>query len=174
MDAPLLCFRLLLAEAIVSHAPPGLDSVHFTNSGMAETVEAALKFARYATKRSRVVYCRNGYHGLTYGSLSVMGSEFFREGFGPMLPGCDAIPFNDVNALEQELKAGDVAAFITEPIQGGGVFIPDEGYLPEAKRLCERHGTLMVLDEIQTGLGRTGRALCLLALGGRAGHASCF
>ena len=154
MDAPLLSG--LLAEALVNHAPPGLDTVHFTNSGT-ETAEAALKFARYATQRPRVIYCQNGYHGLTYGCLSVMGSEFFREGFGPLLPGCQAVPFNDVAALERELKLGDVAAFITEPIQGGGVIIPDEGYLLEAKRLCERYGTLMILDEIQTGLGRTGK-----------------
>ncbi len=154
MDAPLLSG--LLAEALVNHAPPGLDTVHFTNSGT-ETAEAALKFARYATQRPRVIYCRNGYHGLTYGCLSVMGSEFFREGFGPLLPGCQAVPFNDVAALERELKLGDVAAFITEPIQGGGVIIPDEGYLLEAKRLCERYGALMILDEIQTGLGRTGK-----------------
>jgi ornithine--oxo-acid transaminase len=154
MDTPLLSG--LLAEALVAHAPPGLDTVHFTNSGT-ETTEAALKFARCATKRSRVIFCQNGYHGLTLGSLSVMGSEFFREGFGRLLPGCCEIPFNDVIALEQELKIGDVAAFITEPIQGGGVNIPDEGYLHEAKRLCEQYGTLMILDEIQTGLGRTGK-----------------
>lgn len=154
MDAPLLAG--LLAEALVQHAPPGLEAVHFTNSGT-ETTEAALKFARYATKRSRILYCQNGYHGLTYGSLSVMGSDYFREGFGPFLPGCHTIPFNDLGALERELAAGDVAAFITEPIQGGGVNIPDDHYLPEAKRLCERYGTLLILDEIQTGLGRTGK-----------------
>lgn len=112
---------------------------------------------RYATKRPRIIYCQNGYHGLTYGSLSVIGSEFFREGFGTLLLGCLAIPFNEVIALERELKIGDVAAFITEPIQGGGVIIPDEGYLREVKCFCERYGTLMTLDEIQTGLDRTGK-----------------
>jgi ornithine--oxo-acid transaminase len=154
MDTPLLSG--LLAEALVNHAPPSLDTVHFTNSGT-EATEAALKFARYATKRPRIIYCQNGYHGLTCGALSVMGCEFFREGFGPLLPGCQAIPFNDVIALERELKVGDVAAFITEPIQGGGVIIPDQGFFAEAKRLCEQYGTLMILDEIQTGLGRTGK-----------------
>ena len=154
MDAPLLSG--LLAEQLVRRAPSGLEAVHFTNSGT-ETTEAALKFARYATKRPRIISCQNGYHGLTYGALSVMGSEFFREGFGPFLPGCQTIPFNDVAALERELSAGDVAAFITEPIQGGGVIIPDDGYLLEAKRLCARYGTVMILDEIQTGLGRTGK-----------------
>ncbi|MEW6324947.1 MAG: aspartate aminotransferase family protein [Nitrospirota bacterium] len=154
MDAPLLAG--LLAEALVKHAPAGLDSVHFTNSG-AETTEAALKFARYATKRSRILSCRNGYHGLTYGALSVIGSEYFRDGFGPFLPGCQTVPFNDIAALERELAAGDVAAFITEPIQGGGVIIPDDGYLAGAKRLCARYGALLIIDEIQTGLGRTGK-----------------
>src|SRR5262249_9102058 len=115
MDTPLLSG--LLAEALIAHAPPGLDTVHFTNSGT-ETTEAALKFARCATKRPRILFCQNGYHGLTCGSLSVMGSEFFREGFGTLLPDCCEIPFNDVFALERELKKGDVAAFITEPIQG--------------------------------------------------------
>jgi ornithine--oxo-acid transaminase len=153
MDAPLLAG--LLAEALVRHAPPGLEAVHFTNSGT-ETTEAALKFARYATKRSRLLSCRNGYHGLTYGSLSLMGSDFFREGFGPFLPGCQTVPFNDLGALERELALGNVAAFITEPIQGNGVIIPDSNYLSEAKRLCEQYGTLLVVDEIQTGLGRTG------------------
>ena len=153
MDAPLLSG--LLAEALVHHAPPGLEAVHFTNSGT-ETTEAALKFARYATKRSRLLSCRNGYHGLTYGSLSLMGSDFFREGFGPFLPGCQMVPFNDLGALERELAPGNVAAFITEPIQGNGVIIPDSNYLSEAKRLCARHGTLLIVDEIQTGLGRTG------------------
>jgi ornithine--oxo-acid transaminase len=153
MDAPLLAG--LLAEALVRHAPAGLEAVHFTNSGT-ETTEAALKFARYATKRTRLLSCRNGYHGLTYGSLSLMGSDFFREGFGPFLPGCHTVPFNDLGALERELAPGNVAAFITEPIQGNGVIIPDRNYLSEAKRLCERHGTLLIVDEIQTGLGRTG------------------
>jgi len=154
MDAPLLAG--LLAEALVQHAPTGLDAVHFTNSGT-ETTEAALKFARYATKRPRILSCQNGYHGLTYGALSVMGSDYFRDGFGPFLPGCETVPFNDLGPLARELAAGDVAAFITEPIQGGGVIIPDDHYLREAKRLCERHGTLFILDEIQTGLGRTGK-----------------
>jgi len=153
MDAPLLAG--LLAEALIRHAPSGLEAVHFTNSGT-ETTEAALKFARYATKRSRLLSCRNGYHGLTYGALSMMGSDFFRDGFGPFLPGCHTVPFNDLGALERELAPGNVAAFITEPIQGNGVIIPDRNYLSEAKRLCERHGTLLIIDEIQTGLGRTG------------------
>lgn len=158
MDAPLLAG--LLAEALAARAPAGLSAVHFTNSGT-ESTEAALKFARYATGRPRVVYCENGYHGLTYGALSAMGPDYFRRGFGPFLPGFTAVPFGDLDALARELAASDVAAFITEPIQGGGVVMPPPGYLAEAKRLCERQGTLLVLDEIQTGLGRTGRLFAL-------------
>ncbi len=158
MDAPLLAG--LLAEALAARAPAGLTAIHFTNSGT-ETAEAALKFARYATGRPRVVYCDNGYHGLTYGALSAMGADYFRDGFGPFLPGFTAVPFGDLAALERALAAGDVAAFVTEPIQGGGVIMPPPGYLREAKRLCERRGTLLVLDEIQTGLGRTGRLFAL-------------
>jgi ornithine--oxo-acid transaminase len=146
----------LLGKALLAHAPDPLSRVFFANSGT-EAVEASLKFARCATGRPRVVYCHNGYHGLTYGSLSVNGENAFREGFGPFLPGCDAVPFGDLEALERELSRGDVAAFITEPIQGHGVFLPPEGYLEGAQALCRRHGTMFVVDEVQTGLGRTGR-----------------
>jgi ornithine--oxo-acid transaminase len=158
MDAPLLAG--LLAEALAARAPAGLTAVHFTNSGT-EAAEAALKFARCATGRPRVVYCRNGYHGLTYGALSAMGSQYFRQGFGPFLADFTAVPFGDLPALEKELADGDVAAFIVEPIQGSGVIVPPPGYLREAKALCARQGTLLVLDEIQTGLGRTGKLFAL-------------
>jgi ornithine--oxo-acid transaminase len=154
MDAPLLAG--VLAEALAQRAPAGLSTAHFTNSGT-ESAEAALKFARCATRRRRVVFCDNGYHGLTYGSLSAMGSDYFREGFGPFLADFTAVPFGDLGSLERELARGDVALFITEPIQGHGVIMPPAGYLREAKSLCERHGTMLAIDEIQTGLGRTGR-----------------
>jgi ornithine--oxo-acid transaminase len=146
----------LLAEALLARTPRSLERCFFVNSG-AEAVEAALKFARCATGRPRLLYCKNGYHGLTYGALSVNGEEDFRPGFGPFLPGCTEIPFGDAEALERELAKEDVAAFITEPIQGHGVFLPPEGYLEAAQALCRRHGTLFVIDEVQTGLGRTGR-----------------
>jgi ornithine--oxo-acid transaminase len=146
----------LLAKALLDLAPDSLRRVFFANSGT-EAVEATLKFARCATGRPRMLYCRDGYHGLTYGSLSVSGEEAFRQGFAPFLPGCDAIPFGDLEALERELAAGDVAAFITEPIQGHGVYLPPDGYLEAAQEACRRHGTLFVLDEVQTGLGRTGK-----------------
>ncbi len=146
----------LLAEALVKIAPKGLEAAFFTNSGT-EGVEGALKFARAATGRTRIVYCRRAFHGLTLGSLSVNGNEEFRERYGPFLGECTPIPFNDLEALENALAGGDVAAFITEPIQGKGVFVPDDDYLPEVRRLCDATGTLFIADEVQTGFGRTGR-----------------
>src|SRR3546814_3814162 len=110
-----------------------------------------------------MVLFRSAFHGLTNGALSLNGTEMFRRGFGPLLPDCVKVPFNDLPALEAALKGGpqgcDVAAFIVEPIQGKGVTLPDEAYLAEAARLCRRHGALFIADEIQTGLGRTGRML---------------
>jgi len=146
----------ILAEALVHIAPEGLDAVFFTNSGT-EGVEAALKLARQATGRSKVVYCERAFHGLTLGALSVNGNEEFRERNEPLLPGCIPVPFNDLEALERALSEGDVGAFIVEPIQGKGVFVPDDDYLPGARQLCDRYGTLLIADEVQTGFGRTGR-----------------
>jgi ornithine--oxo-acid transaminase len=134
--------------------------VLLTNSG-AEAVEGAIKLARAATGRPRIVYCEHAFHGLTLGALSVNGNEEFRERFGPLLPGCEAVPFGDLDALEAQLRQGDVAAFLAEPVQGKGVNVPEPGYLPEAQALCRRHGALFALDEVQTGLGRTGRFLAL-------------
>ena len=146
----------LLAERLLATCPEGLSRAFFCNSG-AEAVEAAVKFARCATGRARVLYCDHGYHGLTMGALSLTADPMFRDGFGPLLPGCDAVLFNDLAALEAALAAGDVAAFIVEPVQGKGVNLPDDDYLAEAARLCRRHGALFIADEVQTGLGRTGR-----------------
>jgi ornithine--oxo-acid transaminase len=144
----------LLAERLLARAP-GMDRVYLCNSGT-EAVEAALKFARYATGRSRIVYCDHGYHGLTVGSLSVNGSPEFRKGFGPLLP--DArVPLGDLEALEVELSRGDVAAFLVEPIQGKGVYLPPPGYLAAAHRALRQAGALLICDEVQTGIGRTGR-----------------
>lgn len=154
MDVSLLSG--LLAEKILATTPDNLNKMFFSNSGT-EAVEAAIKFARYTTKRSRIVHCEHSFHGLTLGSLSLNGEEIFREGFGPLLPDCEAIPFNDLEALEKALSNKDVAAFIVEPIQGKGVNVPDDNYLPEVERLCKKYGTLFVADEIQTGLGRTGK-----------------
>jgi ornithine--oxo-acid transaminase len=149
----------VLAERLLRYMPY-LDKVFFANSGT-ESVEAALKFARAATGRPGIVHCSHAFHGLSYGSLSVNGDEVFRAGFGPLLPECVEIPFNDLAALERALSSRRVAAFIVEPIQGKGVVIPDDGYLRGALELCRRHGTLFIADEIQTGLGRTGRFLAV-------------
>jgi ornithine--oxo-acid transaminase len=149
----------LLAERLLQFVPY-LDKVFFANSGT-EAVEAAIKFARGATRRQNIVYCDHAFHGLSYGALSLNGDATFREGFGGFLPGCLEVPFNDLAALERALSRRDVAAFIVEPIQGKGVNMPDDGYLKSARALCSKYGTLLIADEIQTGVGRTGRFLAI-------------
>jgi acetylornithine/succinyldiaminopimelate/putrescine aminotransferase len=144
----------LLAERLLAKAP-GLDRAYFGNSGT-EAVETALKFARYATGKPRVLYCDHAFHGLTLGSLSVNGSPEFRRGFDPLLPD-GRIPLGDLDALARELRTGDVAALLVEPIQGKGVHICPPGFLPAAADLLHEHGAVLICDEIQTGLGRTGR-----------------
>ncbi len=146
----------LLAEKILALSPQTLGKIFFCNSG-AEAVEAAIKFSRYATQRSNILYCEHGFHGLTLGALSLNGEKIFRDGFGPLLPNCTAIPFNDLEALDIALSNNDIAAFIVEPIQGKGVNLPNDDYLCEAARLCKKFGALFVVDEIQTGMGRTGK-----------------
>jgi acetylornithine/succinyldiaminopimelate/putrescine aminotransferase len=143
----------LVAEKLVSLAP-GMERVFFCNSG-SEAVEAALKFARCATGRPRIVFCSHAYHGLTAGTLSVNGAQEFRKGFDPLLPDT-MVPFGDLDALEKELKKGDVAAYLVEPIQGKGVNVPPPGFLRAAQDLLRKHGALLICDEVQTGLGRTG------------------
>ncbi|MFI1972521.1 aspartate aminotransferase family protein [Streptomyces cinnamoneus] len=143
----------LLAERLLTHAPH-LDRVFFGNSGT-EAVETALKFARYATGKPRVLYCAHAFHGLTTGSLSVNGEEGFRRGFAPLLPDT-AVPLGDLEALERELERGDVAGFVIEPIQGKGVHMAPPGYLRAAQDLLRRHKALLIADEVQTGVGRTG------------------
>lgn len=149
----------ILAERLLRHVP-FLDKVFFANSG-AETVESAIKFARAATGRSPILYCGHAFHGLTYGALSLNGDRIFRDGFGPLLPDCIEVKFNDLAALERALIAQPAAAFIVEPIQGKGVNLPDDGYLRGALELCRKHGAIFIADEIQTGLGRTGRFLAI-------------
>jgi ornithine--oxo-acid transaminase len=144
----------LLAERLLAKAP-GLDRVFFCNSGT-EAVESALKFARYATGRRRVIYCDHAFHGLTTGSLSINGSAEFRRGFDPLLPDT-SIPLGDLDALAAELRRGDVAALIIEPIQGKGVHMPPDGFLVAAAKLLHEHGALLICDEVQSGFGRTGK-----------------
>jgi len=157
MDCPLLAG--LLAEELVKRMPPGLEAVFFANSG-ADAVDTALKFARAATRRPRVLYLDHAFHGLTLSTLALNGGDQFRKGFEPLMPGFDAVAMNDLAALERVLRRQDVAAFIVEPIQGKGVYIPSDGYLPEAQRLCRKYDTLFICDEVQVGMGRTGRFLC--------------
>lgn len=145
----------VLAAKLAALTPGNLDKLFFCNSGT-ETVEAAIKFSRCVTGRPGIIHCDHAFHGMTLGSLSIAGDEGLRAGFGPLLPGCSQIPFNDLEALERALRDRQAAAFIVEPIQGKAVVVPDDDYLPEAKKLCERYGTLFVADEVQTGLGRTG------------------
>lgn len=154
MDCALLSG--LLAEALVARTGGGRDAVFFCNSGT-EAVEGALKFARAWTGRRRILSLDHAYHGLTFGSLSVTQSAQFQEGFGPLLDGVERVPMNDLDALAKALSGGDVAAFIAEPVQGKGVWVPDAGYLPAAQDLCRKHKTAFICDEVQTGLGRTGR-----------------
>ncbi len=149
----------VLAERLLAYTP-WLDKVFFSNSG-AEAVEAAIKFARCTTGRPEIVYADHAFHGLSYGALSLTGDPQFRNGFGTLLPGCSDVPFNDLAALEKKLAGKQVAAFIVEPIQGKGVNLPDDGYLAGVQALCRKYGTLFVADEIQTGLGRTGKFLAI-------------
>jgi ornithine--oxo-acid transaminase len=149
----------VLAERLLKRVPY-CEKVFFANSGT-EAVEAAIKFARAATGRPGLVYCGHAFHGLSYGSVSLVGDDIFRQGLGPFLPDCSEIPFNDLAALERALATKKVAAFMVEPIQGKGVNLPADDYLAQALALCRKHGTLMVADEIQSGMGRTGRFLAV-------------
>ena len=150
----------MLAEALSQRLPDGLDAAFFASTG-AEAVDSAMKFARAATRRPRLISCDSGFHGVTLGPLSLVGDEFFKEGFGPLVPGCERVPFGDLSSLEAKLRARDVAAFIVEPIQGREVTLPPPGYLQTVQELCRRYGTLFVVDEVQTGLGRTGKWFAL-------------
>lgn len=160
-DAPNLChvgIQVHAAELAASLASmaPSLSRVLFSSSG-GEAVESAMKLARAATRRVPILYCKGGFHGTGLGPLSIMGSGRMRDPFEPLLPQCYEIPFDDLGALKTALETHKPAAFITEPIQAeAGVIVPSPGYLTEAGALCRKAGTLFVLDEVQTGLGRTG------------------
>ena len=148
----------VLAEQLLARAPGSVGAMVPANTGT-EAVEAAIKISRAATGRSRILYAEHAFHGLTLGSLSLGGDAIFRDGFGPLLPGCDPVPWGDLDALRDALARADVAAFVVEPVQGKGVNLPPAGYLAGAQRLCREAGALLVCDEVQTGIGRTGRFL---------------
>src|SRR3954466_2879020 len=148
-----------LAERLCARAGGRLSKVFFASSG-SEGVEAAIKFARARTKRTGILAAEHAFHGLTCGALSLMSDEFWREGFGPLLPGVKVVPFGSLESLEGELKSKEFAAFIVEPVQSeAGVCVPTADYLRSAELLCRRYGTLFVLDEVQTGMYRTGTFL---------------
>lgn len=148
-----------LAAELCRRAGGRVNKVFFCSSG-SEGVETVIKFARAHTGREGLLYCAGAFHGLTCGALSLMGDGFWKKGFGTLLSGTCELPFNDVAALERELKTRKYAAFIAEPIQGeAGIRLPKNSYLEKAQALCRRYGTLFVLDEVQTGLGRTGKFL---------------
>ena len=145
-----------LAEKLCERAGGRLVKVFFASSG-SEGVEAAIKFARAHARRVGILSAEHAFHGLTCGALSLMSDKFWSEGFGPLLADTAAVPFGDLAALERELKTKRFAAFIVEPIQSeAGVCVPHPDYLRTAESLCRRYGTLFVLDEVQTGMYRTG------------------
>ncbi len=149
----------LLAEQLVAHCAENINRVFFCNSG-AEAIESAIKFSRQATRRPRILFAEHAFHGLTTGALALNGGADFQDGFGQLIPGCVPVPFGDISALRNQLRLGDVAAFVVEPIQGKGVYMASPEYWHEVQELCRRHKTLLVMDEVQTGLGRTGKFFC--------------
>lgn len=157
LQASLNPLAAALGHNLAQVTPGELGRSFFCNSG-AEAVEAALKLARaYQRDRRKIISCRGSFHGKTFGALSVSGRDKYKAPFAPLLGDCEAVDFGDLSALEEKLTAQDAAAFIVEPIQGeGGVIVPPQGYLAGARELCSRYGALLIIDEIQTGFGRTG------------------
>src|SRR5271157_239563 len=148
-----------LAQRLCQLAGGGLEKVYFGSSG-SEGVEAAIKFARANTARPGIVYARSSFHGLTAGALSLMNDAFWREGFGPLLADTTGVSFGDIEALGRVLASQRQAAFIVEPLQAeAGIRVPSRAYLQAAQELCHRYGSLFVLDEVQTGMYRTGTFL---------------
>ena len=147
-----------LAERLVAIAPSGLDHAVFTNSG-AEAIEAAIKLARCRTGRLGILSTRDGFHGLTLAGMSATGRDFFQRGFGAPVQGFNYVPFGDIDALQMtlQMRPDFFAAFVIEIIQGeSGIHVAPTGYLKAAAELCHRFGALLIVDEVQTGLGRTG------------------
>lgn len=145
-----------LARRLAELSGGGLNKAFFASSG-SEGVEAAIKFSRAHTKRDGLLYAKNAFHGLTCGALSLMGECSWSEGFGPLLQGTESVPFGDLEGLASRLATCKFAAFIVEPIQSeAGIRVPEPNYLREVQALCRKYGTLFVLDEVQTGLHRTG------------------
>lgn len=150
--------RASAAKALVKRCGGNLKQVYFSNSG-SEAVEAALKFAVLATGKKRFIVAAHGYHGKTLGALSATQGEKYKEAFTPLLWDFETVEFGDSKALEKVLN-DETAAVILEPVQGeGGIYPPASGYLKKVRQLCDQHGVLLIIDEIQTGCGRTGTFL---------------
>jgi ornithine--oxo-acid transaminase len=148
-----------LARRLCQLAGGGLEKVYFGSSG-SEGVEAGIKFARAATGRAGIVYANSSFHGLTTGALSRMSDAFWSEGFGPLLADTHGVPFGDISAIESAITSKRYAALVLEPLQAeGGIRVPSREYLQQAQDLCRRTGTVFVLDEVQTGMYRTGSFL---------------
>jgi len=148
--------KATFVEKLLSVAPRNLGRVFLSNSG-SEAVEAAIKFARASTRRKKIIAAMRGFHGRTMGALSATWRKDFREPFEPLVPGFEHVPFNDIEALRKAIDH-DTAAVILEAVQGeGGVHVASPEYLPAAREACDRTGALLILDEVQTGMGRTGR-----------------
>ena len=148
--------RLIFMEKIASVAPPTLNKIFFTNSG-AESVEAALKFARKYSGRHGVIAMNGGYHGKTLGALSVTYSEKYRKSFMPLLDGVKFVPYSDPSTLEEVID-DTIGSVIVEPIQGEtGIIVPPDDLLPKIREICNRRNLVLIFDEIQSGLGRTGK-----------------
>ena len=155
--------RALLMEKITALVP-GLDRVFFCNSGT-ESVEAAFKFSRISTGRKHIVAAMRAFHGRTYGSLSATFNKKYRQGFEPLLPGFSHVAYNNVEALEKAVN-DETAAVILEVVQGeGGVYPASAEYIQAARRICDERGALLIVDEIQTGFGRTGRMFAIQYFG---------
>jgi putrescine aminotransferase len=145
-----------LGQALSAISPGILEKSFFGNSG-AEAVEGALKLARISTGRTHLVYAEGSFHGKTMGALSVTGRLKYQTPFAPLVPDCHGVPYGDIAALEAMLSRYECAAFIVEPVQGeGGIIVPPDGYLKAAEVACRACGALLIVDEIQTGFGRTG------------------
>ena len=144
-----------LAAALADILPGEIAKSFFCHSG-AEAVEGAIKLARLYTKRPGIVAAEGGYHGKTMGALSASGRDVYAKPFAPLMPGVTHVPFGDAEALASAADA-ETAAVILEPVQGeAGVIVPPDDYLPKAREVCDKAGALLVLDEVQTGFGRTG------------------
>ncbi|HEY2498130.1 MAG TPA: aspartate aminotransferase family protein [Candidatus Angelobacter sp.] len=145
-----------LAAELCHLAGGRLEKVYFCSSG-SEGIETVIKFARLHTRRSGLLYCGGAFHGLTCGALSLMADSSWAQGFAPLLPDTESVPFANLSELQSKLASREFAAFIVEPIQSeAGVQVPPQEYLRAAEMLCKKYGTLFVLDEVQTGLYRTG------------------